>query len=96
MITYVLDNSARGGRYLLIQMSINGRGYRTLSDYLGLSLLQVLTVIKLKVTRLKVTMRPRLKYSVGWTMPDDDFSSACLYGGHLDGYYMEGGDLEEC
>ena len=55
----VSDNSASGGRNLLIQMSINGRGYRTLSDYVGVSLLQVLTVIKLKITRLKVTMRRR-------------------------------------
>merc|ERR1712062_105257 len=38
-----------------------------------------------------------LKYSVGWTLEyDEDFDSACLYGEGYYGYYMEGGDLEDC
>ena len=38
-----------------------------------------------------------LKYSVGWTLEADDaFTSACLYGELMDGYYMEGGDLDAC
>lgn len=99
---FFLDNSASSGRNLLIPMPINGRGDRAMSDHLGVSLLQVFCSLYCNETDTLKSYNEAaelclLKYSVGWTLePDDDFSSACLYGEHLDGYYMDGGDLEEC